>query len=40
MPVVVPPDAFNLWLDCAHVDVETAMTLIAPAPDTAPEAET
>jgi putative SOS response-associated peptidase YedK len=26
MPVVVPPDAFNLWLDCAHVDVETAMT--------------
>ena len=34
MPVIVPPDAFNLWLDCANVDVETAMTLVAPAPDT------
>ena len=38
MPVVVPPDAFNLWLDCAHVDVETAMTLVAPAPDAVLEA--
>ena len=38
MPVVIPPDAFNLWLDCAHVDVETAMTLVAPAPDTVLEA--
>ena len=33
MPAIVPPDAFNLWLDCANVDVETAMTLVAPAPD-------
>ena len=33
MPVIVPADAFNLWLDCAHVDVETAMTLVAPAPE-------
>ena len=38
MPVIVPPDAFNLWLDCANVDVETAMTLVAPAPDAALEA--
>jgi putative SOS response-associated peptidase YedK len=38
MPVIVPPDAFNLWLDCANVDAETAMTLVAPAPETALEA--
>jgi putative SOS response-associated peptidase YedK len=38
MPAIVPPDAFNLWLDCAHVDVETAMTLVAPAPDAVLEA--
>ena len=33
MPVVIPPDAFNLWLDCANVDDKTAASLIAPAPD-------
>ena len=33
MPVVVSPDAFNLWLDCANVDDKTAAGLIAPAPD-------
>ena len=33
MPVVVAPDAFNLWLDCANVDDKTAASLIAPAPD-------
>ena len=33
MPVVVPPEAFVLWLDCAHVDAETAAALIAPTPD-------
>jgi putative SOS response-associated peptidase YedK len=33
MPVVVPPEAFDLWLDCAAVDAETAATLIAPARD-------
>ena len=38
MPVIVPADAFNLWLDCANVDVETAMTLVAPAPDAVLEA--
>jgi putative SOS response-associated peptidase YedK len=31
MPVIVAPDAFNLWLDCAAVDVMTAAALIAPA---------
>ena len=38
MPVIVPPEAFNLWLDCANVDVETAMILVAPAPDAMLEA--
>jgi putative SOS response-associated peptidase YedK len=33
MPVIVPPDAFDLWLDCANVDPETASALIAPAPE-------
>jgi putative SOS response-associated peptidase YedK len=38
MPVIISPDAFNLWLDCANVDVETACALIAPAPEAALEA--
>jgi len=33
MPVVVPPEAFDLWLDCAHVDATTAAALIQPAPE-------
>ena len=33
MPVIVPPEAFDLWLDCANVDAETAAALIAPASD-------
>lgn len=33
MPVIVPPEAFNMWLDCASVDVETALALAAPAPE-------
>jgi putative SOS response-associated peptidase YedK len=33
MPVYVPPDAFDMWLDCAKVDAETAATLIVPAND-------
>jgi len=33
MPVIVPPDAFDFWLDCARVDAETAAALIAPAPE-------
>jgi putative SOS response-associated peptidase YedK len=38
MPVVVPPDAFDLWLNCAEVDATTAAGLIGPAPDDAVEA--
>jgi putative SOS response-associated peptidase YedK len=33
MPVVVPPEAFDLWLNCKDVDAETAAVLIAPAPE-------
>jgi len=33
MPVIVPPDAFDLWLDCGRVDAETAAALIAPPPE-------
>ncbi|WP_137045652.1 SOS response-associated peptidase [Pseudolabrys sp. FHR47] len=33
MPVIVPPEAFDLWLDCDHVDATTASALIMPAPD-------
>ena len=33
MPVIVAPETFDLWLDCANVDAMTAAALIAPAPD-------
>ena len=33
MPVIVAPEAFDLWLDCANVDAATAAALIAPASD-------
>jgi len=33
MPVVIAPNAFDLWLDCAKVDALTAAALIAPAPE-------
>jgi putative SOS response-associated peptidase YedK len=33
MPVIVPEEAFDLWLNCAEVDAETAAALIVPAPD-------
>ena len=33
MPVVIAPEAFDLWLDCAKVDAATAAALIAPAPE-------
>ncbi|HZS65132.1 MAG TPA: SOS response-associated peptidase [Xanthobacteraceae bacterium] len=33
MPVILEPDAFDLWLDCDRVDAKTASALIAPAPD-------
>src|SRR6202140_5500939 len=31
MPVFVPPQAFDLWLDCANVEADVAAALIAPA---------
>jgi putative SOS response-associated peptidase YedK len=33
MPVIVPPEAFDFWLDCTKVDAQTASALIAPAPE-------
>jgi hypothetical protein len=33
MPVFVPPQAFDLWLDCANVEADAAAALIAPADD-------
>jgi len=33
MPVIVAPEAFDLWLNAAEVDTATASALIAPAPD-------
>jgi putative SOS response-associated peptidase YedK len=38
MPVVIAPEAFDLWLDAAHVDAGTAAALVAPAPDSLFEA--
>jgi putative SOS response-associated peptidase YedK len=31
MPVILPPEAHDLWLDCANVDATTAQALIVPA---------
>lgn len=33
MPVIVPPEAFDLWLNCKMVDAPTAAALIRPAPE-------
>jgi putative SOS response-associated peptidase YedK len=33
MPVVIPPEAFDLWLDGMRVDEVTATALLAPAPE-------
>jgi putative SOS response-associated peptidase YedK len=33
MPVIVPEQAFDLWLDAATTDAQAAAALIAPAPD-------
>jgi len=33
MPVILPPDAFELWLDSARVDATTAAALLVPARD-------
>jgi putative SOS response-associated peptidase YedK len=31
MPVVIAPEAFEMWLDCAHVDAPTAASLLVPS---------
>ena len=33
MPVIVPPEAFDFWLDHRNVDAEQAMKLVRPARD-------
>ena len=33
MPVVIAPEAFDFWLDCANVDAKTAAALLVPAPE-------
>jgi putative SOS response-associated peptidase YedK len=33
MPVFVPKEAFDLWLDCANVEANVAAALIRPAPE-------
>jgi putative SOS response-associated peptidase YedK len=38
MPVFVPPQAFDLWLDCANVEADVAAALIVPASETLLEA--
>jgi putative SOS response-associated peptidase YedK len=38
MPVFVPRDAFDLWLDCANVEADVAAALIRPADDALLEA--
>jgi putative SOS response-associated peptidase YedK len=38
MPVFVPPQAFDLWLDCANVGADVAAALIAPAEEALLEA--
>jgi putative SOS response-associated peptidase YedK len=38
MPVFVPKEAFDLWLDCANVEADVAAALIRPADDALLEA--
>ena len=38
MPVILSPDKFDMWLDCASVSAVDASTLLVPAPDAAMEA--
>jgi putative SOS response-associated peptidase YedK len=33
MPVIVPREAFDLWLNCTDVDAKAAEALVAPAPE-------
>src|SRR5581483_6477991 len=31
IPAIIPPDAFDLWLNCREADAETASSLLLPA---------
>jgi putative SOS response-associated peptidase YedK len=33
MPVIVPPEAFDFWLDCTNVDALSAAVVLTSAPD-------
>jgi putative SOS response-associated peptidase YedK len=33
MPAILPPEAFDLWLDCGAVDALTASAMLTPAPE-------
>ena len=33
MPVVLAPEAYDMWLDCRRVDADTASALLVPAPE-------
>jgi putative SOS response-associated peptidase YedK len=38
MPVILPPEAFDMWLDTRNVDADTVSALLVPAPDALLEA--
>ncbi|HWE06513.1 MAG TPA: SOS response-associated peptidase [Rhizomicrobium sp.] len=38
MPAILPPESFDLWLDCAKVDALTAAAFLVPAPEALLEA--
>jgi len=38
MPVILPPEKFDMWLDCASVSPSAASALLTPAPAAAMEA--
>lgn len=38
MPVILPPETFDMWLDCANVSPVAASSLLVPAPADAMEA--
>ena len=38
MPAILPPEAFDLWLDCNAVDALTAAAFLVPPPDALLEA--
>ena len=38
MPVFIAPEAFDMWLDCDHVEADMAMALIRPVDESLLEA--